>query len=140
MASSPQKSVFSAPQTGVAESIKDRLSSELVFALVGPVGSGVSTTANLIREKLTGPYKYECPPILRPSDVIKEKAPLLGKEAPKNRNSATYVSKMQDLGNELRQKFGNNYLVEKTIEKIHIFRKERGGTMVMWSCLAVVRI
>lgn len=127
MASSPQKIVASAPQTGVAESIKDRLSSELVFALVGPVGSGVSTTANLIREKLTGPFKYECPPILRPSDVIKDKASLLGKEAPQNRNSASYVGKMQDLGNELREKFGNNYLVEKTIEKIHIFRRESGG-------------
>ena len=70
MASSPEKSVGIAPRAGVAESIKDRLSSELVFALVGPVGSGVSTTANLIREKLTGPFKYKCPPILRPSDVI----------------------------------------------------------------------
>lgn len=112
---------------GVADEINDRLSSELVFALVGPLGSGVSTTGELIREKLTGPYKYECPPILRPSDVIKEKAAPLGKEAPANRNSASYVNKMQDLGNELRREYGNNYLVEKTIEKIHMFRKDNGG-------------
>ncbi len=127
MASKPQNTVALIQKGGVAEDIKERLSSELVFALVGPVGSGVSTTANLIREKLTGPYKYTCPPILRPSDVIKEKASLLGKEAPTNRNSATYVGKMQDLGNDLRERFGNNYLVEKTIEKIHIFRRENGG-------------
>lgn len=127
MATKPQEIVADQNESGVAEDIKDRLSSELVFALVGPVGSGVSTTANLIHEKLTGPYKYECPPILRPSDVIKEKAPLLGKEAPGNRNSSSYVNKMQDLGNEIRRKFGNNYLVEKTIEKMHVFRKDKGG-------------
>lgn len=112
---------------GVAEEIKDRLSSELVFALVGPLGSGVSTTASLIHEKLTGPYKYKCPPVLRPSDVIKEKAALLGEAAPDNPNSASYVNKMQDLGNELRKKFGNNYLIEKNIEKMYLFRKSEGG-------------
>lgn len=112
---------------GVADEIKDRLSQELVFALVGPLGSGVSTTASLVRERLTGPYKYDCPPILKPSDVIREKAHLLGEVAPDNPNSAAYVSKMQDLGNDLRDKFGNNYLIEKTIEKIFLFRKENGG-------------
>ncbi len=114
-------------ESGVAGEIKERLSQELVFALIGPLGSGVSTTATLIREKLTGPYQYECPPILKPSDVIREKASLLEKSAPEAQNSASYVNKMQDLGNELRKKFGNNYLVEKTIEKIHIFRKANGG-------------
>ncbi|MEP2103391.1 MAG: anti-phage dCTP deaminase [Parasphingorhabdus sp.] len=113
--------------SGVAGEIKERLSNELVFALVGPLGSGVSTTATLIREKLTGPYDYECPPILKPSDVIREKASLIDKNAPEAQNSASYVSKMQDLGNELRSKFGNNYLVEKTIEKMYIFRKAKGG-------------
>ena len=114
-------------QTGVTEEIKDRLSHELVFALVGPLGSGVSTTASLIHEKLTGPYKYLCPPILKPSDVIRDMAGLLGEIAPDNINSANYVNKMQDLGNSLRDKFGNNYLIEKTIEKMYLFRKDQGG-------------
>jgi len=112
---------------GVAREIKERFSHELVFALVGPIGSGVSTTAAYIREKLVGPYEYHCPPILRPSDVIREKASLLGKVAPELAMSASYINGMQDLGNELRKRFGNNYLIEKTIEKIHIFRKDNGG-------------
>lgn len=127
MATNPATVLSCLENSGVAKDIKDRLSSELVFALVGPLGSGVSTTASLIQERLTGPYKYECPPILRPSDVIKEMAPIIGGAAPTNRNSASYVSKMQDLGNQLRKNFGNNYLIEKTIERIHLFRKERGG-------------
>lgn len=131
MASKPLSKVKSAANdqigSGVADEIKERFSHELVFALVGPLGSGVSTTAKLIIEKLTGPYKYKCPPILKPSDVIRDKASLLGEIVPENPNSSTYVSKMQDLGNELRDKFGNNYLIEKTIEKMFIFRKDEGG-------------
>lgn len=123
----PQSATNDQRNSGVANEIKERLSQELVFALVGPLGSGVSTTANLIREKLTGPYDYECPPILKPSDVIREKAALLEKSAPEVQSTATYVNKMQDLGNELRDKFGHNYLVEKTIEKMFVFRKENGG-------------
>ncbi|MFC0587944.1 anti-phage dCTP deaminase [Novosphingobium aquiterrae] len=127
MATQPKKAANDENRAGVAKEILERLSNELVFALVGPLGSGVSMAAELIREKLTGPYQYECPPILKPSDVIREKAPLIGAMAPKPQNSVSYVSNMQDLGNELRSKYGNNYLIEKTIEKMYIFRKDKGG-------------
>lgn len=113
--------------SGVAKTFEERLSKELVFALVGPLGSGVSTAANLLRERLTGPFKYECPQILKPSDVIREQVALLEKTAPELESSAAYVDKMQDLGNDLRKRFGNNYLVEKIIEKIQVFRKANGG-------------
>ena len=116
-----------AKSSGVAKSFEERLSKELVFALVGPLGSGVSTAASLLRERLTGPFKYECPEILKPSDVIREQAALLKKPAPEVESSVSYVDKMQDLGNDLRKKFGNNYLVEKVIEKIQVFRKSKGG-------------
>lgn len=127
MATHPKFAANDEQESGVAEEIKDRLSNELVFALVGPLGSGVSTTAAMIRERLTGPYAYECPPILKPSDVIREKASLIGAAPPTVQSSASYVHTMQDLGNELRSKFGNNYLIEKTIENIFLFRQERGG-------------
>lgn len=113
--------------SGVANEIEERLSSELVFALVGPLGSGVSTTAELIKQKLEGPYKYNCSPILKPSDIIKEKSSLINRSPPVFQHSATYVDKMQDLGNGLREKFGNNYLIENIIEKICTFREKNGG-------------
>lgn len=112
---------------GVAKTFDERLSKELVFALVGPLGSGVSTAAKLLRERLTGPFKYDCPEILKPSDVIREQAVLLDKKAPDLESSALYVDRMQDLGNDLREKFGNNYLIEKIVEKIQVFRKANGG-------------
>jgi hypothetical protein len=40
---------------------------------------------------------------------------------------SAYVSHMQSAGNELRKKFGTNYLAEKTVERIVKFRRERGG-------------
>lgn len=127
MATAPAHAANDQSDNGVAKDIKDRLSNELVFALVGPLGSGVTTAARHIREKLTGPYQYECPPILKPSDIIREKAALVGGNAPAAQSSASYVNEMQDLGNDLRQKFGNNYLIEKTIEKMYLFRKDKGG-------------
>jgi polynucleotide 5'-kinase involved in rRNA processing len=42
----------------VATEISDRLSEELVVALVGPVGSGVSTTSNYIAEILKQTFSY----------------------------------------------------------------------------------
>ena len=38
-----------------------------------------------------------------------------------------YITEMQNAGNLLREKFGGNYLAEKTVELIYAFRKESGG-------------
>ena len=34
---------------------------------------------------------------------------------------------MQDAGNKLREKFGNNYLAEKAVEQIAKYREAKGG-------------
>jgi deoxycytidylate deaminase len=46
---------------------------------------------------------------------------------PADENSAGYVDEMQNIGNSLRRKFGGDYLIEKTIEKIVRYRKEKRG-------------
>jgi polynucleotide 5'-kinase involved in rRNA processing len=43
----------------LATEISDRLSQELVIALVGPVGSGVSTTAAYLSEVLSQKFGYK---------------------------------------------------------------------------------
>ncbi len=48
-------------------------------------------------------------------------------KSPVDENSANYVHEMQNIGNSLRKKFGGNYLIEKTIEKIVRYRKETRG-------------
>ncbi|BCH19953.1 hypothetical protein [Mesorhizobium sp. L-2-11] len=43
----------------IATTIGDRLSQELVIALVGPVASGVSTTAKFLADLLSQKYGYD---------------------------------------------------------------------------------
>lgn len=116
-----------AVKEGVAREIKERLSQELVIALVGPVGSGVSTAAKIIHDALANDFGYDVAPIMKPSDVIRAQCGLVGMTAPANAKTATYISEMQDAGNRLREKFGNNYLIEKLIEKIRSFRTAHKG-------------
>lgn len=119
--------VAEATRGGVALEIKERLSQELVIALVGPVGSGVSSAATYLHDMLAGDFAYDVAPIMKPSDVIRAQAPLVGVVAPANARTATYISEMQDAGNKLRQRFGNNYLIEKLVERIRAYRATKAG-------------
>jgi deoxycytidylate deaminase len=112
---------------GVALDIKERLSQELVIALVGPVGSGVSSAAAYLADILGNQFKYDVAPIMKPSDVIRNQAPAIGITPPANSRTATYISEMQDAGNRLREKFGNNYLIEKVVERIRGYRTSKAG-------------
>jgi deoxycytidylate deaminase len=116
-----------ASREGVAIEINERLSQELVIALVGPVASGVSSAAVFLREILLGDFAYDVAPIMKPSDVIKSQSGLIGIPPPTNARTATYISEMQDAGNRLREEFGNNYLIEKLIEKIRGYRAAQAG-------------
>ena len=115
------------PLTSVATDIKDRLSQEMVIALVGPVGSGVSTAAAYVRDTLMQVFAYEVPPIIKMSDFIKAEAHRVGMQIPANLALSEYVDRMQTAGNTLREKYSGNYLAEKVVERIFKFRKENGG-------------
>lgn len=116
-----------ANDSGVANQITERLSQELVIALVGPVGSGVSASAGYLADILTRDFGYDVAPIMKPSDIIRTQCALVGLSAPIREKSATYISEMQDAGNKIREKFGNNYLIEKIIERIHVYRRNKSG-------------
>ncbi|MEH3061545.1 MAG: anti-phage dCTP deaminase [Methylobacterium radiotolerans] len=111
----------------VATSISDRLSQELVIALVGPVGSGVTTAAQLIRDLLVQDFGYKVAPIIKPSDIIRAESHRVGIGQIRTSPHDVYITDMQTAGNALRQKFGANYLAEKTVERIYKFRLENGG-------------
>ncbi|MEI6560045.1 MAG: anti-phage dCTP deaminase [Rhodospirillaceae bacterium] len=112
---------------GIAAALSDRLSQELVIALVGPVGSGVSTVGKYIKEKLQHDFSYSVAPIIKLSDLIKEDAFHVGKVAPSSQPLGAYINEMQDIGNSLRGKFGLNYLSARAIENIVKYRSESGG-------------
>lgn len=111
----------------MAEEISDRLSSELVFALVGPVGSGVSQVANYLQEILTQEFGYQVASTIKPSAIIRSEAHRVAMNIPARSDRSAYIESMQTAGNELRHKFGPNYLAEKTIEQIVKFRRASGG-------------
>jgi deoxycytidylate deaminase len=114
-------------QNKVANSIADRLSRELVIALIGPIASGVSTAAQYIEDTLTTQFKYKVFPVIRPSDIIKAEAHRVGIASIAINPRDRYVSQMQTAGNLLREKFGGDYLAEKVVEKIFRYRREDGG-------------
>ncbi|MFC3691920.1 anti-phage dCTP deaminase [Chenggangzhangella methanolivorans] len=128
MSSTAAADLLSLPtKATVANTISDRRSQELIIALVGPVGSGVSTAAEFIREIMEVEFKYSVCPIIKPSDIIKSEAHRVGMTSLPAANAANYIDVMQTAGNKLREKFGNNYLAEKAVERIAKFRKEKGG-------------
>ncbi len=111
----------------VADTITERRSQELVIALVGPVGSGVSTAAGFLRDLLSNDFGYTVRPIIKPSEIIRSEASRVGISAPPKAPLDAYITQMQTAGNALRERFGNNYLAEKAVEQIYKFRKANGG-------------
>lgn len=107
-------------------SLEDRRTPELVIALVGPVGSGVSTSAKLLKNILEQTYKYQSVDIHKISDLIRDSAPLIGAHLPPNMQGAERISKLQKAGNDLRHKFSNAYLAEKCVEQIAAKRETHG--------------
>ncbi len=111
----------------LAKSIDERESQELVIALVGPVGSGVSTSARLLKELLTTDFGYVVADPFKQSDIIAAEAARVGLANIPKTPLNVYVDQMQTAGNKLREKFGSDYLAQKTIEQIVKFRTEKGG-------------
>jgi dephospho-CoA kinase len=111
----------------LARDISDRLSQELIIALVGPVASGVSTSAKLISEILAQDFAYEVASVIKPSDIIRAEAHRVDAGTISRDPISSYINQMQDVGNSLRAKFGRDYLAEKAVERIAKFRREKGG-------------
>ena len=67
MADLAPANLFEKSEESVATSIAERLSQEIVIALVGPVGSGVTTAADFLAEILDHQFAYQVAPPIRPS-------------------------------------------------------------------------
>lgn len=115
------------PEPTLANSISDRMSQEVIVAFVGPVGSGVSTAAEYVRDLLVQDFGYSVPKTIKPSDIIKAEAHRVGITDIPSSPLDQYVDRMQTAGNALRKRFGGDYLAEKAIERIHTFRIEQQG-------------
>jgi hypothetical protein len=78
------------PRPTLATEISDRLSEELVIALVGPIGSGVSTSARYLSEILSQQFQYVVAPIIKPSEIIPAEAHRIGMQNIAKTPNSTY--------------------------------------------------
>jgi deoxycytidylate deaminase len=116
----------SADQTQKLPKLKDRLSEELVIAVVGPVGSGCSTTSEVISRILRDEYTYAVS-YYKLSAYIEPNAKLVKEAIPANLTPADRVVKLQSIGDKLRETCGNSYLAAKAIEQIAKMRNTDGS-------------
>jgi len=107
------------------EEIRDRLSNELIVALIGPVASGVSTTAKLLKQKLESDYGYDVPKIIKVSEFIAQNASKQSSslvESPLDARITSY----QDAGNRIRKTSGLGILAKLAIRGISSTRHTDG--------------
>ena len=102
-----------------------RPTEELVIGIVGAVGAGVSKTASELKDILETEYGYTVA-ILRASEIIRENADKTDIPDPSQTGSKR-IKDLQHIGTELRDKFNEDYVVAKSIEKIALKRKVGGG-------------
>ncbi|MFZ5790132.1 MAG: anti-phage dCTP deaminase [Pseudomonadota bacterium] len=106
-------------------SLDNRRTPELIIGLVGPVGSGVTYTANVISDILKSDFDYK-PFMWKASALIREACPLVAQTYNEELKGRERIERLQTLGNELRKKFGPKYLSEKVVEKIAAVRLAEG--------------
>lgn len=130
MASLPQDTELSAESSSTESSlslkIEDRSSLELIIAFVGPVGSGVTTTAGMFDQILTQSFGYEVERI-KVSSLIKEFSPEVGEIIADTLPANERISRYQTAGNKLREIKGEHYLADRVIEKISFARQRNDG-------------
>jgi len=114
---------------------EERRTSELVVALAGPVGSGVSTTAVALAELLENEFGYSVETV-KVSDIINEKAGLVGHQAVPIDDSER-IHKLQQAGSALRERLGEDVLANFCIERIHAGRDEDDTAKVRRHCTII---
>lgn len=114
---------------------EERRTSELVVALVGPVGSGVSTTAIALAELLEGEFGYSVETV-KVSEIINEKVGLVGYQVVPI-DDVERIHKLQLAGSALRERFGEDVLANFCIERIHAGRDEEDAAKVRRHCTII---
>ena len=115
---------------------EERLSKELFFVFVEPIGGGAKNVATVLGERLKNLYGYKVNTI-RLSEIIAEDVETLEIEEPKLdvrlgsiqglSTEAKRINKMQQWGNILREKKGFDFLGKKAVQRIADYRVDNGG-------------
>lgn len=117
--------VAMSPQTQVKKdkfnaknAIQESLTSEIVIALCGPLGTPLHEVATTFQKLLkTTDYSYDKVEIIRLSELIKENSPS------GNPYDSPSINDLIDAGNTLRMEHGNDVLARLAIKKITLSRE-----------------
>jgi dephospho-CoA kinase len=105
--------------------LNERLTEELVIALVGPVGSGCTKVSELLTDLFRSDYEYIVH-YYKLSDYILNNAALVEREIKKGTKAGERIKQMQGIGDELRRVCGKSYLAAKAVEEIAEKREAEG--------------
>lgn len=108
------------------KTIATRDTDELVVAMVGPVASGVSTTAEFLKKIFIEKYGYAVD-YIKISKLIESSAHLVDIDVTKETEKAKRIEVLQSAGTALRERYSSSYLAEKVIQKIALDREANGG-------------
>jgi deoxycytidylate deaminase len=103
--------------------LESRYTNEMVIGLVGPLGSGVSRTAELLEQLLERTYGYMVS-YIKVSDLIAESAVMVGETFTLKALGHERIEMLQRIGSKLRENVSESFLAEKCVEKI---ARERHG-------------
>lgn len=110
-----------------SDDIKARQSVELVIAMVGPVASGVSTTAEMLKDMLSSRYRYEAGDIIKVSKLVNDDARLVGMHPAVALPRNARIERLQSIGNKLRERHGPDYLAKRAVAAINEIRTSGHG-------------
>ena len=107
-------------------SLESRRTDELVIGLVAPVASGASTSAKILCSLFEREFDYTTH-YIRVSELLSKTEETFGatiKDLPGGNAEPphTRISRLQGVGDKLRERFGPGYLAEKVVEKIALDR------------------
>lgn len=111
------------------EILAEHGANELIFAVVGHVGSGTSTVARTLKEILEnpalpdGPYDAE---IIKASDRIREWASSVGESVPQEVKTLEAVRRLQDLGDKMRE-LDESAVARELVKVIRLTRAKKQG-------------
>jgi len=107
------------------DGVIDRPTEELVIGMVGAVGAGVSMASGVLAKMLSDEYGYEVT-IVKASEIIRDNASKTTVAEPPA-TGAPRITGLQEIGTDLRKRFGEDYIAAKAIERIAASRSALGG-------------
>jgi deoxycytidylate deaminase len=104
-----------------------RETDELVIGLVGPIASGVTTTADFLEKLLKTNFDYQtCHKIHVSSDIIEKNANKVSTPYDPSLKNEERITQLQNIGTGLRKKFSKDYIAQKIVERIGVERQKTG--------------